>query len=208
MIYLDTDRLRQMVSTLESANQRIDEATEVLMQITTHDDWGCAERHQINEYILKCRSNMQQVQSTGGSFNHIMKQVAEEFIETENNISSLFAGLEGVLSRILSVVLSGMSGTISADTVIKNAANVTEHVVSAYQSIVAPIPIFPTVWETVQILAENQGWEPINMPTIWETVQIIAEGPYHTGNSGSNPAGTSIWMEEGFSVFKLKDFEI
>lgn len=205
MIYLDTDRLRQMVSTLESANQRIDEATEVLMQITTHDDWGCAERHQINEYILKCRNNIQQLQSTGGSFNNIMKQVAEEFIETENNISSLFAGLEGVLSQTLSVVVNCMSGAVSLDTVINSAANMTENVISAYQSVAVPIAIFPTVWAPVQIIAEHQGWEAGNMQNIWED---IAEGPYHTGNSGSNPAGTSIWIEEGFSVFKLKDFDI
>lgn len=117
MIYLDTDRLQEMVLTLEAANQRIDEATNLLMQITTHDSWGCKERYQINDYILENRKMIQVIQNTGGGFYKIMKQVASEFVETENNIGNMFSRLESVLCKILSVGVLGVTGNVMVNLV-------------------------------------------------------------------------------------------
>ena len=41
MIYIDTERLQGVMSTLEVVNNSIDEATQQLMQITTHINRRC-----------------------------------------------------------------------------------------------------------------------------------------------------------------------
>lgn len=201
MIYLDTDRLQQMVGTLEAANHRIDEATDILMRITTHDDWGCAERHQINDYILKNKNMIQQLQSISGGFYNIMKQVAAEFIETESNIGNLFSDLENVLGKTLSVVVNSVGGAVTTGTIVENAGNLAHSIAN----VLVPICQLPAVWSPIQITDLFQEWEVSNMQDVWEQ---IGEEPYHTGHSQSNPLGTSIWMEEGISIFNLKDFDV
>lgn len=58
MIYIDTERLQGVMSTLEVVNNSIDEATQQLMQITTHINRRCRERNTINEYVLNCRQEI------------------------------------------------------------------------------------------------------------------------------------------------------
>lgn len=211
MIYLDTDRLQQMVGTLESANQRIDEATDILMQITAHDDWGCAERHQINEYILKNKTMIQQLQSTGGGFYNIMKQVAAEFVDTESNIGNLFSGLEGVLGKVLSVAVNSISGTIAATGTIDSAVNWIDSVMDAHQNITAQTHISPDEWHTMQVISTDGTWA---VGEIQNIIGQIFEEPCHTGQNphGVLPVWESEWAhqmeEQGIYVLGLKDFEI
>lgn len=101
MIDIDTERLYNLVDMLSVANERIDEAAALLMQITTHHDWGCKERYVINDDILDNRKNIQRLQEDGHSFLAAVKMVANEFSDTENSISEMFSTLEGMISRIL-----------------------------------------------------------------------------------------------------------
>ena len=130
MIVVDTDRLRDMVRTLEVANRKIDEATGVLMQITTHDNWGCGERHQINEYIMQNRNMIQELQSKSDGFYAAMNQLSGEFVETENNIGNMFSGLEAVISKILQVNILNIVGNV-----LPNMTDKVNDIASGYREV-------------------------------------------------------------------------
>ena len=50
IIDLETDVLRETTETAKRANENIDQAVELLNQVVIHDDWGCSERDEINNY--------------------------------------------------------------------------------------------------------------------------------------------------------------
>ena len=99
---IDTDRMRDMIDVLQTANGEIDSATEKLLSITTHSGWACKERYTINNYILENRASMKTLQTESANFFRVVKAATEEFIETERSISQMFPGVESALARILS----------------------------------------------------------------------------------------------------------
>lgn len=128
MIEIDTEQLNQMVSVLESANSSIDSAVSLLQQVTEHHDWGCKERHSINDSISENRKKIQQIQQDSDTFYQNLRKVAGEFVETEEGISALFPSVESALQVLLSMGVGGgaaaAAGTAVAD-VLKNASTVT-----------------------------------------------------------------------------------
>lgn len=117
MIDIDTERLQSLMNTLSAANDRIDEAASLLMQITTHDNWGCRERYAINEYTLKNRRKIQQLQVDSHNFLTAAKAAANEFTDTEKSISEMFSTLEGLISRIVANPVSDVMTNFSVGTV-------------------------------------------------------------------------------------------
>ena len=123
MIYIDTDHLQTLVLNLETANRQIDEATNLLLQITTHENWGCAERVQINEYILENRKMIQNLQSKATAFHNIVKQVTDEFVETEDSIGNMFGQLESMLAQFMSIVQTVSAPITEANVVNRTSKN-------------------------------------------------------------------------------------
>lgn len=114
MINLDTERLEGLLGRLSGAAFRMDEAAQLLMQVTTHEDWGCPERHTINDFILRNRSEMQRAQADGHSFLAASRASAQSFLEAEQSIGALFETLEGLLSGILADPVGKVGGNVGA----------------------------------------------------------------------------------------------
>ena len=106
MIDIDTEALQNITAVLEQAAGSIDEAANQLMQITTHENWGCAEKVQINDYALTCRGQIQKLQTVSQNFCQIIREVSQDFVDTEASISGMFENVEKLISEILSVPVS------------------------------------------------------------------------------------------------------
>ena len=163
MIYIDTERLQSVMLTLENANQAIDEANQLLMQITTHNDWGCKERHAINDYVLNCRKEIQVLQQNSESFYRTSKSVADEFLETETGISRLFESVEGVLAKAIS-------------------ANVPQMVTKVPGTLQSVGHIAKEIFEN-----RTEGFPASDISGIWEKV----EGAFGEGKGVGGFRGTS-----------------
>lgn len=105
MINLDTDQLKSLLAQLESANNQIDEAMSLLQRVTTHTNWGCSERAQINERILQNRQQMQRIQQDSESFLCTTRAVADDFCATENDISSWFSSVDEAIAKVMNITL-------------------------------------------------------------------------------------------------------
>lgn len=106
MIDIDTIKLLELTMTLRRANDRIDEAVSMLQSIHTHHDWGCPERHVINDYIRESTGIAIILQDDCLSFVKATRTVANEFVETEKGIASLFDSVEDVIKKILMIPIS------------------------------------------------------------------------------------------------------
>lgn len=111
MISIDTDVLRQLVSTATNANNAIDDAVEVLNQITVHNDWACKERKVINEYTIKNKQLIKEIQENSSRFLNVLSSVASEFDGAEKTIIDLFQDIESVIAGVLGSVIWGAIST-------------------------------------------------------------------------------------------------
>lgn len=104
MIQIDTEVLKQLSAAAKSATGELENAAQILNQITVHNDWGCKERYSINEAILKIKKNMATVRESSGGFTNIITLVADEFTTEEKKIAEMFEGLETLLGKFISIV--------------------------------------------------------------------------------------------------------
>lgn len=109
MIIINTDDLGQVMELLAAANREIDDALSILTQVTVHSDWGCPERHQINDMVRTNRNLISQLQSDTESFCAATQKVIADFVETEKGISNLFPSVEALLEKVLSIIPIGVS---------------------------------------------------------------------------------------------------
>lgn len=195
MIYIDTDRLLEVMNTLEVANNSVDEANQYLMQITTHNNWGCKERYVINEYTLKCRQEARKIQESSNSFYQSAKQVAREFVETENGISKLFGTVESIIGKILSVSGKIDAGIYSSAMLgILNIGNFGEHTGNS----------------------SNFNWKNVlNIPDDWEKVVIneafgtgSGGGGFRTGDAVETTSTVLETIKEAINIVDLKSLEM
>lgn len=104
MISVDTEQIKQLASIARTSNDAINDAMNALNQVTTHNDWGCRERTQLNEYIQKNKTKMKQIQEASSNYLRVISDVAGEFETVEREIPNLFESVEGVISQIIGVV--------------------------------------------------------------------------------------------------------
>lgn len=102
MINIDTDTLKQLSAAAQTASNELEDAMALLMQVTTHEDWGCQEKVSINQLIDQNRSSISTLRDDTSRFTQAVEQVTEEFVQKESGISSLFESVESVLQAILS----------------------------------------------------------------------------------------------------------
>lgn len=62
MISIDSDVLRGLATAANATVSEISAGVEKLNAVTTHDDWNCAERDQINEQITAAKKEDQHAQ--------------------------------------------------------------------------------------------------------------------------------------------------
>lgn len=158
MIYIDTERLQEALSALESANNGIDEASHYLLQMTTHNNWGCRERSNINAYIREFRSEIRKLQENCNRFYQTTRSVSDEFIDSENGILNLFSSVEAMISKFLAM------------------GNVWYN----------PVTVVPAASILNDMISNDYTLSPIwNLSDMWEYIDFVTN-PYHTGNNHTN----------------------
>ncbi|MCM1244432.1 MAG: hypothetical protein NC293_02170 [Roseburia sp.] len=115
MIVIDTSLLRQLASTAKSTNEEIGEAVNLLQQVATHNNWGCAERHQINEFTQQNKNKIRQIQEAGTNFYHTILSVSNDFESLEKQFPSMFNEVDSVLGNILSISIPGSAVLMSSN---------------------------------------------------------------------------------------------
>ena len=113
MINIDTDTLKQCSSAAKNATANLNDAANIIMGITTHEDWICATKEKINSYILTNRSLMQALVQDAASFDSAIQVSTDKFVQAESKISSMFEEIEELLSSVLNVATIS-SGSISS----------------------------------------------------------------------------------------------
>ena len=113
MINIDTDTLKQCSSAAKNATANLNDAANIIMGITTHEDWICANKEKINSYILTNRSLMQALVQDAASFDTAIQNSTDKFVQAESKISSMFEEIEELLSSVLNVATIS-SGSISS----------------------------------------------------------------------------------------------
>lgn len=109
---IDTEILRAAVTSAEQTNAAISEALNFLNQVVIHNDWQCQERYKINENTMINRQTAQEIQNRSTAFYQAVKQSSIEFDEVEKVMVSKTNSVDGMISRIVSVV-PGMTGAVS-----------------------------------------------------------------------------------------------
>ena len=111
MISIDTDLLIQLAQTSQNASSQLESAAGILNQITTHDNWGCWEREEINANIIAVKNSMMELMSSAESYTSKVAQAAQQFVDTENGLASMFESVEGLLGKILSIPVPVLENT-------------------------------------------------------------------------------------------------
>ena len=111
---IDTDELNALAGTASSANDLISEALQTLQSVTTHNDWQCAERTRINNYILQNRQMASTLQQNAAAFYQAISKAAELAYQSEQSYLQKQNELDDLVGRIENVV-PGISQTGSVD---------------------------------------------------------------------------------------------
>ena len=110
-IDLDTDELRNVVSTARRLNDSLTEAMELLNRVVTHNDWACPERFAINDNTTANRSRINQLQSNSSSFYNNISYALEQFQALEQEINHRFDEVDGPIGQFLSLVPDGSASS-------------------------------------------------------------------------------------------------
>ena len=139
MIRIDTDNLKQASSAASSATAALNDAANIILQITTHQDWVCANKEKINGYITTNRSLISALVADAKSFDNAVQVVTDEFVEQESKIGNMFEEIEEELSKIMNVntAQSGTISSIGSGFVGQAASAISSIAVTAAQNVVS-----------------------------------------------------------------------
>lgn len=104
ILNIDTSILRSSVSVAEQANERIEEASNLLNSITVHEDWVCRERDKIKEMTLSNKQKAQQIKERSSAFYSAIKTSSERFDMTEQESCHRINGVDSIIGKVSTVV--------------------------------------------------------------------------------------------------------
>ena len=90
MISIDSDVLRGLATAANATVSEISAGVEKLNAVTTHDDWNCAERDQINEQITAAKKKINTLSINTQTFLDLIRQSANRFDEVDSNTTKAF----------------------------------------------------------------------------------------------------------------------
>lgn len=111
---INTDILRQSVSTAKQTNDAISEALNLLNQVVIHNDWKCQERDTINNHTIENRTKAQTIQGWSSSFYSAIEQSSQLFDESEQQSIRDTNWIDDAVAGITNVVPGGFSALGSA----------------------------------------------------------------------------------------------
>lgn len=101
-IYIDPMSILNMTLVCEQANDTIQEAAELLNQISSHYDWCCAEKTEIDEWIANIKKRMHILQEHSWGYLSAVKEAMETFEQMENTLVHKFSGMDKVIADVIS----------------------------------------------------------------------------------------------------------
>lgn len=123
ILEIDTDILRQTVSTAKQTNDAITEALNLLNQVVIHNDWKCIERNTINNHTIENRTQAQTIQGWSSGFYGAIEQSSNLFDEAEQFSISQTNTLDDIIGQIATIV-PGSFTAASAGSAVSNAGAV------------------------------------------------------------------------------------
>ena len=111
---IDPENLKSVAQNALRVNADIDSAMQLLNQISAHNDWNCKERKQLNEYTVHNKNKIRILKENSDVFLNAVQKAAQDFQDTEKNLSTIFASVDDVIRTVLSVtpnVLALSKGT-------------------------------------------------------------------------------------------------
>lgn len=150
MISIDTDMLRQLAAAAREANEAIENATSRLTAITEHRDWGCKEKHTINEYTADNKKKIRILQDNSRSFLSALNDVVNDFENTEKNVCNNTGGIDSVIANIMDIAKGSIiDQTYQTDNNMlpshSHPTVISADSISIVDSIVKDIPQFKSV---------------------------------------------------------------
>lgn len=119
-IAYDISVMTGLVAACQSANEELQKAQGLIQGVHSHNDWTCREKDTIDDLMRECKKRIQDLCENQRGLLGAIRFVADDFTDSEKNISSLFGGVESLLGKILAipvktttVVGSGLLGMLS-----------------------------------------------------------------------------------------------
>ena len=106
---INTDVLRQSVSTAKRTNDAITDAMNYLNQVVIHNDWMCKERYRINDHTVENSTLAQTIQSWSSGFYNAIENASQLFDETEQEAIRETNTLDELIGRIPRVDAGGFT---------------------------------------------------------------------------------------------------
>lgn len=103
LISIDPENLKSVAQKAQNVNADIEVAMQLLNQISTHNDWNCKERKQINEYTSQNKNKIRILKENSDDFLNAVQQAAQDFQNTEKNLSTIFESVEETIKSVLSI---------------------------------------------------------------------------------------------------------
>lgn len=103
IISINPETVSTVAGNINNAYSAVEDAKKVLQSITTHNDWACKERDDINDYILLCKRNVNDAYDSAQRFAGIMQNIASDFSSEEKQIASMFQSVDSIISEVLSI---------------------------------------------------------------------------------------------------------
>ncbi len=103
MISIDSDVLRGLATAANATVSEISAGVEKLNAVTTHDDWNCAERDQINEQITAAKKKINTLSINTQTLLDLIRQSANRFDEVDSNTTKAFQSVQDSLSDFFSI---------------------------------------------------------------------------------------------------------
>lgn len=115
IISIDTEALRQMAELASNCNLIIEESVKRINMVTTHDDWNCKERDQINERITQNKNKQKLIAERMLEFSSYMNTASGVFSETEEAIPHSFQHIDTMIASALALQGENNSVVFTSD---------------------------------------------------------------------------------------------
>lgn len=106
-IKVDTDLMQAMASSAASARLELEDCAGAMARIVEHQDWCCAERDTINQYIAELRRQVQKFAEDMEQFSGALRGAANDFSAMEQSIPAMFQEINVMLGRLGAISPSG-----------------------------------------------------------------------------------------------------
>lgn len=102
-ILYEVATMAQLAAACQSANDELQKAQSLVMEVQSHSDWTCKEKNTIDDLMRECKKRIQELCENEEGFLNAIRLVAQDLTEAEKNISGLFGGVESLLGKILAI---------------------------------------------------------------------------------------------------------